>query len=527
MPRRARLLLTLVALLPACSKGAAPYADRSYAPTSPSMSVAAPVPAEAATRESYARIAENEFKRTTDDPRSTFSVDVDTASYSNVRRFLDDGQLPPADAVRLEELINYFTYAYPEPTGPDPFSVTTEVAPCPWNDRAKLVQIGLKGKTLAAAAIPPRNLVFLLDVSGSMMSADKLPLVKRALAMLTAELRPQDSIGIVVYAGAAGVVLEPTSDRDAILGALERLEAGGSTNGSAGIEAAYALAQRAFRKGGINRVLLATDGDFNVGVSSPGELERLIEAKRETGVFLSVLGFGTGNLKDTTMETLADKGNGNYAYIDGLMEARKVLVEQAGGTLVTIAKDVKLQVEFNPRKVGAHRLVGYENRVLAHTDFNDDRKDAGEIGAGHTVTALYEVVPPGAEASVPGTDALRYQQPAAPTSAAASDELLQVQLRYKQPDADTSQLVVTRVADAVKPTPSADLRFAAAVAMFGMKLRGSEHAKTVRYAQIRRLAEGALGPDPNGWRRGFLALVASAAKLQGEPLDAPAAVVAD
>ena len=274
-------------------------------------------------------------------------------------------------------------------------------------------------------------------------------------------------------------------------------------------------------------MLLATDGDFNVGVSSPGELERLIEAKRETGVFLSVLGFGTGNLKDTTMETLADKGNGNYAYIDSLMEARKVLVEQAGGTLVTIAKDVKLQVEFNPRKVGAHRLVGYENRVLAHTDFNDDRKDAGEIGAGHTVTALYEIVPPGAEASVPGTDALRYQQPAAPTAAAASDELLQVQLRYKQPDADTSQLVVTRVADAVKPTPSADLRFAAAVAMFGMKLRGSEHAKTVRYAQIRRLAEGALGPDPNGWRRGFLALVASAAKLQGEPLDAPAAVVAD
>ncbi|WAS92184.1 vWA domain-containing protein [Nannocystis punicea] len=513
-------VVALLLLTPACAKRAS-FAERSYYATP------AAVADEAPNTESYAHIAENAFKRVTDDPLSTFSIDVDTASYSNVRRFLEDGQLPPADAVRIEEMINYFTYAYPEPEGAQPFSVRTEVAACPWNDRARLVQIGIKGKSLAPAEIPPRNLVFLLDVSGSMASADKLPLLQRSLTMLVADLRPVDSVGIVVYAGAAGVVLEPTSDRDAIVAAIDKLYAGGSTNGGQGIEAAYALAQRSFRKGGINRVILATDGDFNVGVSSEGALQRLIEQKRDSGIFLSVLGFGTGNVKDSTMELLADKGNGNYAYIDSLQEARKVLVEQAGATLVTIAKDVKIQVEFNPLKVGAYRLVGYENRVLAHQDFNDDSKDAGEIGAGHTVTALYEVLPPGAEGAVPGVDPLRYQQEkAAPAASAGSGELMHVKLRFKQPEGGDSQLLTMPVADpgSALDAASADLRFAAAVAMFGMKLRNSEHARSVSYRQIRGLAEGALGPDLKGWRRGMLALVGLAARQQGEPLDAPATV---
>ncbi|MCY1013108.1 VWA domain-containing protein [Nannocystis pusilla] len=518
-------LLSVVALLllhPACAKRPS-HADMSggyYATPAAAAAMEAP------NTESYAHIAENAFKRVADDPLSTFSIDVDTASYSNVRRFLEDGQLPPADAVRVEEMINYFTYAYPEPAGGQPFSVRTEVAACPWNDQARLVQIGIKGKSLAPAEIPPRNLVFLLDVSGSMSSPDKLPLLQRSLAMLVADIRPVDSVGIVVYAGAAGVVLEPTADRDKIVSAIDALYAGGSTNGGQGIEAAYALAERAFRKGGINRVILATDGDFNVGVSSEGELQRLIERKRDSGIFLSVLGFGTGNVKDSTMEMLADKGNGNYAYIDGLQEARKVLVEQAGATLVTIAKDVKIQVEFNPLKVGAYRLVGYENRVLAHQDFNDDSKDAGEIGAGHTVTALYEVLPPGAEGAVPGVDPLRYQQPkAAPAPASASAELMHVKLRYKQPEGEGSQLTMP-VADPghALDAASEDLRFAAAVAMFGMKLRNSEHARGVTYKQIRGLAEGALGSDARGYRRGMLALLGLAAGQQGEPLEAPATV---
>ncbi|MBZ5710851.1 vWA domain-containing protein [Nannocystis pusilla] len=520
MSRSRRLpLLALLLLTPACAKRVSDVgASRNW------TTAAAPAP-EAPNSESYAHIAENEFKRVADDPLSTFSIDVDTASYSNVRRFLEDGQLPPADAVRIEEMINYFTYAYPEPQAGQPFSVRTEVAACPWNDRARLVQIGIKGKSLAPTEIPPRNLVFLLDVSGSMASPDKLPLLQRSLALLVADIRPVDSVAIVVYAGAAGVVLEPTSDRDRIVTALDGLHAGGSTNGGQGIEAAYVLAQRAFRKGGINRVILATDGDFNVGVSSEGELQRLIEAKRDSGIFLSVLGFGTGNIKDSTMEMLADKGNGNYAYIDSLQEARKVLVEQAGATLVTIAKDVKIQVEFNPIKVGAYRLIGYENRMLAHDEFNDDRKDAGEIGAGHTVTALYEVLPPGAEGALPDVDPLRYQQPRA-VSAAGSAELMHVKLRYKLPEADDSLLLTMPVADpgTALDAASDDLRFAAAVAMFGMKLRNSEHARGVSYTQIRGLAEAALGPDLKGYRRGMLALLGLAAGKQGEPLDAPASV---
>ena len=477
---------------------------------------AAPVRAVAGA-EDYAHIEENTSKRVADDPLSTFSIDVDTASYSNVRRFLAGGQLPPVDAVRIEEMINYFNYAYPEPAAGEPFAVHTEVAACPWNARAKLARIGVKGRAIAHAAMPPRSLVFLLDVSGSMMDADKLPLLKRSLALLVADLRPQDRVAIVVYAGASGVVLPPTAgdERDVIRGALEQLEAGGSTNGGAGIELAYALAQQSFRDGGINRVILATDGDFNVGTTSQGALERLIVQKRQSGIFLSVLGFGTGNLKDSTMEALADKGNGNYAYIDSLYEARKVLVEQAGGTLVTIAKDVKIQVEFNPARVGAYRLIGYENRMLAHSDFNNDSKDAGEIGAGHTVTALYEVLAPGDTGGAATVDPLKYQRPTAPTGAAATDELMTVKLRFKPPQGDTSQLVSVPIADGAQAFDgaSADLRFAAAVALFGMKLRGSTHAASVSYPQLRALAAAALGPDPNGYRSGLLALVDQAGTL--------------
>jgi Ca-activated chloride channel homolog len=485
---------------------------------------AAPMEAEG---ERYAKIDEGAFKRVADDALSTFSIDVDTASYSNVRRFLEDGSLPPIDAVRIEEMLNYFGYGYAEPAGKQPFAVQTEVAACPWNAEARLVQIGIKGRSLAPAAVPPRNLVFLLDVSGSMMMADKLPLLKRSLGLLVAELRPIDSVAIVVYAGASGVVLPPTTGdhRDEIVASLDRLEAGGSTNGGAGIELAYALAQQNFRKDGINRVILATDGDFNVGTTSQGALERLIEQKRTGGVYLSVFGFGTGNLNDATMEALADKGNGNYAYIDGMHEARKVLVEQAGGTLVTIARDVKIQVEWNPTRVGAYRLIGYENRMLAHSDFNDDQKDAGEIGAGHTVTALYEILPPTAAGAAPGVDPLKYQRPVT-TAAALGEELMQVKLRFKRPDSETSELVSFPVGDQSRSLDAAsvDLRFAAAVALFGMKLRDSEYARGVGFATVRQLAESALGSDPNGHRRGMLALVDRAAALKGEPLQTSANV---
>ena len=501
--------------------------DSSSAPAAPVMVADGGGAAPEVGQESYAHVTENPFKRVADDALSTFSIDVDTASYSNIRRFLEDGTMPPVDAVRIEEMINYFGYAYVPPSGPQPFAVQSEVAACPWNDRARLVQIGIKGRELAPAAVPPRNLVFLLDVSGSMMAPDKLPLVQRSLKLLVSELRPEDSVALVVYAGASGVVLPPTPghQRDIIVNAIDHLEAGGSTDGGAGIELAYALAQQHFRKDGINRVILATDGDFNVGTTSQGALERLIEKKRESGVFLSVFGFGTGNLKDSTMELLADKGNGNYAYIDSLMEARKVLVEQAGGTLVTIAKDVKIQVEFNPARVGAYRLIGYENRMLAHSEFNDDRKDAGEIGAGHTITALYELLPPGAEGGVVDVDPLKYQKPAT-TPAATSDELMQVKLRFKQPTNDTSELISFPIGDQSRSISAAsvDLRFAAAVAMFGMKLRDSEHGRKFSFADLRKLAAGALGADPNGYRRGMLALVDRAAGLKGETLQPVASV---
>ena len=467
--------------------------------------------------ESYGVIDENPFLEAARAPLSTFSIDVDTASYSNVRRFLNDGQLPPKDAVRVEELINYFSYDYPQPAGAAPFSVTTEVADCPWDTRHRLVHIGLQGRRVASENLPPANLVFLVDVSGSMQPANRLPLVKTSLRMLAEQLTARDRVAVVVYAGTSGLALPSTpGDRKGdILGAIDRLEAGGSTNGGEGIHLAYRVAEENFIKGGINRVLLATDGDFNVGVTSENELVRLIEEKRRGGVFLSVLGYGRGNLKDSTMESLADKGNGNYAYIDTEGEARKVLGEQLGGTLHTIAKDVKIQVEFNPRTVAGYRLVGYENRLLRDRDFNDDTKDAGEIGAGHTVTALYEVVPAGQKVENPGVDELKYGRQEAPTGEMRGGELMTVKLRYKEPDGEESRLLSVAVADsnASHQNASENLKFSSAVAQFGMLLRGSRYKGDATYDSALRLARASAGADLRGHRAEFVNLVERAKTL--------------
>jgi len=478
-------------------------------------------PAPELNTEGYAHREDNAFQQVADKPLSTFSIDVDTASYANVRRFLNQGQRPPADAVRIEELINYFDYDYPAPSSDTPFSVFSEVATAPWNPQHRLLHIGLQGRVIEQANVPARNLVFLLDVSGSMESPDKLPLLVRGLSMLTQDLRAQDRIAMVVYAGASGLVLPPTSGahKGRILEALQQLSAGGSTNGADGIQLAYRVARDTFVKGGINRVILATDGDFNVGVTSEGELTRLIEKERASGVFLTVLGFGTGNVKDSTMELLADKGNGNYAYIDSDAEAHKVLVREAGSTLVTIAKDVKLQVEFNPARVASYRLIGYENRVLADRDFNDDKKDAGEIGAGHSVTALYEVVlraaSPEAPTGAPEVDPLRYQHDRALKDTAATDEIATLKLRFKAPDGDTSQLRSSAIRDTglVLEQAGTNFRFAAAVAGFGMLLRGSEARGAADLSALRILAQGALGTDPHGDRAQLLQLMHAAAKL--------------
>ncbi|HEY0082510.1 MAG TPA: VWA domain-containing protein [Pyrinomonadaceae bacterium] len=467
--------------------------------------------------EAYKHIDENPFFEVARAPLSTFSIDVDTASYSNTRRYLRDGRLPPKDAVRIEELINYFSYDYPQPAGGAPFSINAEVAACPWNPKHRLVHIGLQGKRMHKEDLPPANLVFLLDVSGSMNSPDKLPLVKSSLRMLAEQLSARDRISIVVYAGSSGLVLPstPGDRRGEILAALDALEAGGSTNGGEGIRLAYRVAAENFIRGGINRVILATDGDFNVGTTSEGELVRLIEEKRKSGVFLSVLGFGTGNVKDATMETLADKGNGNYAYIDELQEARKVLGDQLGATIATIAKDVKIQVEFNPRQAAAYRLIGYENRLLRDQDFNDDAKDAGEIGAGHTVTALYEVVPFGQQFENPGVDALKYQRPARVSSNADSKELLTVKVRYKDPDASASKLLSVWVADAGATIESAshNFKFSSAVAGFGMLLRDSKYKGDARYTDIAQLARAAASADTQGYRAEFIQLVERAQAL--------------
>ena len=467
--------------------------------------------------EEYDRIYENPFLSVISNPLSTFSIDVDVASYANVRRFLNNGTLPPEDAVRIEELINYFNYDYPEPAGKHPFSITTEISDCPWNKGHKLILIGIQGKKIDFEKAPPVNLVFLIDVSGSMSTPNKLPLLKRAFRLLVNQLRPIDKVAIVVYAGSAGLVLPPTSgaEKEKILSALERLEAGGSTAGGEGIKLAYKIAEENFIRGGNNRVILATDGDFNVGITSDAELVRLIEKERKTGVYLTVLGFGMGNYKDSKMEKLADKGNGNYAYIDNILEARKVLVNEMGGTLFTIAKDVKIQVEFNPARVKAYRLIGYENRLLRAEDFNNDKKDAGELGAGHTVTALYEIIPADSKEEVPGIDSLRYQRVKIDPSAYRTNEIMTVKFRYKRPGEEKSILIVKNVIDKKVPLEktSDNFRFAAAVAEFGLLLRDSDYKKDANYKQVIELAKGAMGEDREGYRAEFIKLVRMAEAL--------------
>ncbi|MFW5831484.1 MAG: vWA domain-containing protein [Prolixibacteraceae bacterium] len=458
--------------------------------------------------ENYATIQENGFRNVNVNPLSTFSIDVDNASYSNVRRFINQGELPPVDAVRVEELINYFSYDYPEPDGEHPFSVTTELGECPWNEDNYLLHVGLKGKSIDKSELPPSNLVFLIDVSGSMNAPNKLPLLKRAFRMLVDELRPEDKVSIVVYAGAAGKVLDATSgdEKKIIMNALDSLYAGGSTAGGEGLKLAYKIASENFIEGGNNRIMLATDGDFNVGVSSTSEMERLVEKERENGVFMSVLGFGAGNIKDYKMETIANKGNGNYSYIDNIQEARKVFVTEFGGTLFTIAKDVKFQLEFNPQQVEGYRLVGYENRLLNAEDFNDDAKDAGEMGAGHTVTALYEIIPAGSGKMKGTVDDLKYQNQK-PVSGKAADELLTIKLRYKAPDGDKSRLLELPVDSKLKRSNSADYRFSAAVASYGMLLRGSEFMGITSVENILKLAKDARGKDEEGYRSEFIQLV--------------------
>ena len=466
--------------------------------------------------EDYDGIVENRFLTAQENALSTFSIDVDAASYSNVRRFLQSGQLPPAGAVRTEEMINYFHYDYPQPAGDDPFSINTEMAACPWNPAHRLVLIGLQGKKIPVENLPASNIVFLIDVSGSMMDENKLPLVKASMKMLVDQLREQDRVSLVVYAGNAGLVLPATSgaNKTTIKNAIDKLEAGGSTAGGQGIQLAYKTAKENFLKGGNNRVILCTDGDFNVGASSDDDLVRMIEEERKSGVFLTVLGYGMGNYKDNKMEKLADKGNGNHAYIDGLSEAKKVLVNEFGGTLFTIAKDVKLQIEFNPAKVQAYRLIGYENRLLNKEDFNNDKKDAGELGSGHTVTALYEVIPVGVKNEfLEKVDKLKYQQTPPPTNAGA--ELMTIKFRYKKPDGDISKLIEHPVQD-IAPLLSAassNFRFAAAVAAFGMLLRDSEFKQSASYSKAWELAKGALGKDEEGYRTEFLQLLKNAQSI--------------
>ncbi len=467
--------------------------------------------------ESYGRIEENVFLLAGKNPVSTFSIDVDRASYANVRRFIHDGVRPPIDAVRIEELINYFPYSDPAPDGEAPLAIYTEVAPAPWQPLHRLVRIALKGRPVDMTEAPPSNLVFLLDVSGSMNSPDKLPLLKTAFGMLVDQLRPRDRVAIVVYAGAAGLVLPstPGSERESILDAIQSLEAGGSTAGGAGIRLAYDVAAKHHIEGGNNRVILATDGDFNVGVSSDAEMIRLIEEKREQGTFLTVLGFGTGNLKDSKMEQIADHGNGNFSYIDNALEAKKVLVNEMGGTLLTIAKDVKLQVEFNPTRVAAYRLIGYENRLLAAEDFEDDTKDAGELGAGHSVTALYEIIPVGVQSPVEvrGLDSLRYQTSVTRPDAADSQELLFVKLRYKEPNESVSKLLDLPIMDHAERA-SADFRFASAVAAWGMLLRESEYCADFAIGDVIQLARSAIGADEEGYRSEFVRLVETAQSIE-------------
>ena len=459
--------------------------------------------------ESYTKIKENGFQLTKNKPLSTFSIDVDKAAYSNIRRMINNGEDIPKDAVKIEEMINYFDYEYPQPDGEHPFSINTEVGKCPWNEKHKLVKIGLQGKIIPQDDLPPANLVFLLDVSGSMYDQNKLPLLKKSFKLLVNQLREQDKVSIVVYAGAAGVVLRPTpgNKKQKILEALDKLEAGGSTAGGEGLILAYKLAKENFIKNGNNRVIMATDGDFNTGRHiSDSDMEDLIVEQRKSGVFLTVLGFGMGNYKDSKLETLADKGNGNHAYIDTMQEANKVFGKEFGGTLFTIAKDVKIQVEFNPEKVQAYRLIGYENRLLNDEDFIDDKIDAGEIGSGHTVTALYEIIPAGvASEFVKKIPELKYSEIKA--SGKFNDELLTVKVRYKKPDKDKSIEIVTVVPDKENLKPGNDFNFAASVAMFGMLLRDSEYKQDATYQKVHDLAQKSKGKDKDGYRSEFVRLV--------------------
>ena len=460
--------------------------------------------------ESYNAVHENGFINVGNDPLSTFSIDVDTASYSNIRRFINQGIMPPTGAVRIEEMINYFSYSYPQPSRKHPFSVTTELGPCPWNDSHQLVRIGLKAKNIDTKELPPSNLVFLIDVSGSMSAHNKLPLLKQSMKMLVKQLGKDDRVSMVVYAGNDRIALQPTagSEQQKIFAAIDTLGAGGSTHASSGIVTAYKLAEQVFMPRGNNRIILASDGDFNVGTTSRGELQKLIEEKRESGIYLTVLGFGMGNYHDDTMEILADKGNGNYGYIDNLLEAKKVLVKEMSGTLFALARDVKIQVEFNPAKVGAYRLIGYENRTLADEDFNDDKKDAGEIGVGHTVTALYELVSAGSD-DMPSVDALKYQQVKSGTNAKISGELMTIKLRYKPLQTTRSSLLTSVVQEAAinLNNTSNDFRFAASVAAYGMLLTESELSGKIDYETVLGLARGAKGADVEGYRAEFIRLV--------------------
>jgi Ca-activated chloride channel family protein len=513
----------MFASLLACG-GTDRYVPANVSGTSAEVALGAPDEADAYAaagldREQYDPVPETGFRLAREQPLSTFSVDVDTASYSNVRRFLTGGQLPPKDAVRIEELVNYFSYALPEPSGEHPIAIATELSRSPFAQDKLLLRIGLHAAAPRSAALPARNLVFLVDVSGSMQDENKLPLLKAALRLLVQQLGASDRVALVTYAGNAGVVLPPTpgDQRQRILAALDALESGGSTAGAAGIETAYALARANLRPGAVNRVLLATDGDFNVGASDRGSLLRLIERERDGGVFLTVLGFGMGNLQDATLELLADHGNGSYAYIDTLREARKVLVEQTAATLRTVAKDTKVQVELNPARVARYRLIGYENRRLSDDAFKDDTRDAGDMGDGHAVTALYELelVQAGKQPS-PQLPTLRYQEARPLAAAAHGDELLTVAVRYKLPDGAQSRLLEARVTDEARDFAAAseDTRFAAAVAGFGMWLSGSRYLGAVGLAELQNMAGGALGADRDGYRHELLELLGRARELQ-------------
>jgi Ca-activated chloride channel family protein len=520
-------LLTLLSILLALAYGCTKKSVEAVpvvAPAMPMMMAREMAKAElfpAFNTEEYDRIQDNAFKETLGNPLSTFSIDVDTAAYSNVRRFLAGGQMPPKDAVRIEEMINYFRYDYPVPAGDHPFSITTDMATCPWNGGHRILRIGLQGKPLDYKDLRPCNLVFLIDASGSMADENKLPLLKRSLALMLDALQPDDRVAIVAYAGAAGLVLSstPAGQKERILSVLEKLQAGGSTAGGQGIALAYQVAKENLLPHGNNRVVLATDGDFNVGVSSTADLVRLIEAKRKEGIYLTICGFGMGNYKDGRMEQISNAGNGNYFYIDNIREAKKVFVTKLRANLFTIAKDVKIQVEFNPAKIAAYRLIGYENRVMAKEDFADDAKDAGELGAGHTVTALYELKMAAPDAGTQATPPLRYQQTILSSGARKSNEALTVSLRYKPLDQEQSRLLAVPVAEKtthLADTPD-DFRFACAVAAFGMLLRESEYIGGFTYDEVLTLARKSKGADENGYRTELVQLIETAELLAKKP----------